>query len=110
MPPQPVVIGQEFEAMSVGNGDSGSVTIFVRVTSGTPTNPGQFEARSVQQGETTAVFVFLNVDGTILRTFPCPPGSTNLVNLPGGFNTSLTWATVRQRVYLQGGARLTSSG
>lgn len=97
-------------AMFVGNGDSGGVTIFVTVTSGSPTNPGQFQARSVQQGTTTATFVFLNPDGSVMFTFPCPPGDTNLVNLPGGINTSLTWATVRQRVYLQGGARLTSSG
>jgi hypothetical protein len=106
MPAQPVVIGQEFEAMSVGNGgpDGGKVTIFVTVTSGSPTNPGQFQARSVQTGTAEATFVVLNADGTILRTFPCPPGDTNLVNLPGGFTTSLTWATVRARIYLQGGA------
>jgi hypothetical protein len=103
MPAPPVVIGQEFEAMMVANGGGGAVTVYVTVTSGSPTNPGQFQARSVQTGTATAVFVVLNTDGTIFRTFDCPPGSANLVNLPGGFTTNLTWATVRGRVYLQGG-------
>lgn len=106
MPPQPVTIGQEFEAMSVANGDGGTVTIFVTVTSGSPTNPGQFQARSVQTGPSSGTFVIYDTDGaTVLRTFPCPPGDTNLVNLPGGFNTNLTWAVVRRRVALQGAAR-----
>jgi hypothetical protein len=102
VPPQPVPLNEEFEAMSVSNGAGGAVTIFVTVTSGSPNNPGQVQARSVQTGPESANFVLLNVDGSVMFAFPCPFGDTNLVNLPGGISTNVTWATARRRVYLQG--------
>jgi hypothetical protein len=105
MPSPPVTIGEEFEAMSVANGDGGSLTIFVTVLDGTPTAPGSFTARGVQTGPSSGTLVVLRADGSVLRSINCNPGSRALVNLTGGVNINVDWVLVRGRVYLQGAAR-----
>ena len=104
MPPGPVTIGVEFEAMSVSNGDGGTLTIFITVTDGTPTVPGSFSARGVQSGPSSGTLVVLAANGSILRSIDCAPGSRALINLTGGVNINVDWAVVRTRVYLQGAA------
>lgn len=102
MPPAPIVIGQEFEWMSVSNGDAGSVIMFATVTNGA----GAFTARAVQQGSGSAILTAYKVDGTVLREWLIAPGSRALDLLDGqGVPINLPFSVVRSRVSLSGTPR-----
>ena len=107
MPPPPIVIGQEFEWMSVSNGDAGSVTLFVTVVNGA----GSFTARVVQQGTGTAILTAYRVDGTVLRQWLIAPGSRALDLLDGdGVPINVPFSVVRARVSLSGAPRPSGGG
>jgi hypothetical protein len=108
MPAPPVVIGVEFEAMSVSNGPidgvpQGSLTIYITVIDGTPAAPGNFTARAVQEGPAGGVLtVNRPVQGPL--DIQIQPGTRALINLTDGVTINLPWSQVRDRVSLSGTA------
>lgn len=100
MPAPPVVIGQEFEAMSISNGDGGSLTIFVTVVDAA----GNFLIRGVQTGPSSGI---LTIQRGALGplVIDCAPGSRALIRLQDSVAIGVPWSIVATRLSIQGGAR-----
>lgn len=91
MPAQPIVIGQEFEFVSMSNGDGSTLTVWVTVTNGTPADPGRFTVRW-DNGASVAAALVLKPAGQTPIPVTLNPG-------PGTFDAGnrrwADWRTVQ---------------
>ena len=99
MPAPPIVIDQEFEACSIGNGDGTSVTFFVTVLDA----QNRFTMRSVNTGTAAANLTVVKAGGTVIP-ISVPAGATVLIRQQDNGQTG-DWLEVRARFSIQGAAR-----
>lgn len=99
MPAPPIVIGQEFEMMSIWSGD-GKITLFATVVDAAH----NFTVRAENTGVAGVLIIFNAALTAPLRQFDISPGSNALIRLQDGVAIGLPYEQVAQRVSLQGGA------
>lgn len=99
MPAPPVVIGQEFEAASVANGDGGTLTLYVTVVD----VDGHFTIRGEQTGPSSGVLI-ISRGALSPLVIDCAPGSRALIRLEDSVAINQPWSEVAQRISLQGAA------